>query len=45
MGGNAVAGYRQHFDIEGEFGVVVRGIGTAVTIEAQSKAMNHPRQP
>lgn len=31
-GGNAVIGYRQCFDLEGEYGIVVRGIGTAVTL-------------
>ena len=24
--------YQQHFDLEGESGIVVRGIGTAVTV-------------
>ncbi|KFD53290.1 hypothetical protein M513_05771 [Trichuris suis] len=33
MGGNAVIGYRQYFDFEGESGVVIRGNGTAVTLE------------
>ncbi|XP_013077803.2 C2 domain-containing protein 5-like isoform X1 [Biomphalaria glabrata] len=32
MGGNAVLGYFQNFDLEGESGVVVRGIGTAVAL-------------
>ena len=32
LGGNAVTGYRQCFDLEGETGIVVRGIGTAVTL-------------
>jgi len=32
LGGNAVIGYRQNFDLEGESGIVVRGIGTAVTL-------------
>ncbi|PFX32665.1 C2 domain-containing protein 5 [Stylophora pistillata] len=31
-GGNTVIGYRQCFDLEGEYGIVVRGIGTAVTL-------------
>ncbi|XP_037070416.1 C2 domain-containing protein 5-like [Pollicipes pollicipes] len=31
-GGNAVIGYRQCFDLEGETGIVVRGIGTAVSM-------------
>lgn len=30
LGGNAVIGYRQCFDLEGESGIVARGIGTAV---------------
>nr|XP_018904193.1 PREDICTED: C2 domain-containing protein 5 [Bemisia tabaci] len=32
MGGNAVIGYIQCFDLEGESGIVVRGIGTVVTL-------------
>ncbi|XP_066247482.1 C2 domain-containing protein 5 [Euwallacea similis] len=32
LGGNAVIGYRQSFDFEGESGIVARGIGTAVTL-------------
>ena len=28
LGGNAVIGYRQCFDLEGSFGVVVRAIGS-----------------
>ena len=32
LGGNAVIGYRQNFDLEGESGIVVRGIGTVVTL-------------
>ncbi|XP_077965971.1 C2 domain-containing protein 5-like [Styela clava] len=44
MGGNTVVGYHQHFDIEGEFGVVVRGFGTAVTLETQSR-LNPPPLP
>jgi len=32
LGANAVIGYRQLFDIEGESGIAVRGIGTAVTL-------------
>ncbi len=32
MGGNAVIGYRQRFDLEGESGIVVRGIGTCVRL-------------
>lgn len=36
LGGNAVIGYQQHFDLEGESGIVVRGIGTAVIINQVS---------
>uniref|UniRef100_A0A3B5QBH7 C2 domain-containing protein 5 n=1 Tax=Xiphophorus maculatus TaxID=8083 RepID=A0A3B5QBH7_XIPMA len=36
MGGNAVVGYLQCFDLEGESGLVVRAIGTACTLEKQS---------
>lgn len=32
LGGNAVIGYNQCFDLEGESGIVARGIGTAVTL-------------
>lgn len=32
MGGNAVVGYRQQFDIEGDSGLVARAIGTVVTL-------------
>ncbi|XP_064634229.1 C2 domain-containing protein 5-like isoform X3 [Lineus longissimus] len=32
MGGNAVIGYRQCFDLEGESGIVVRAIGTSVVL-------------
>lgn len=32
LGGNAVIGYSQCFDLERECGVVVRGTGTAVTL-------------
>ncbi|XP_064482437.1 C2 domain-containing protein 5-like isoform X3 [Ornithodoros turicata] len=32
LGGNAVLGYMQCFDLEGESGVVVRGIGTAAIL-------------
>ncbi|KRY78194.1 C2 domain-containing protein 5 [Trichinella pseudospiralis] len=33
MGGNAVIGYTQYFDFEGELGIVIRGNGTVVTLE------------
>ncbi len=46
LGGNAVVGYQQKFDVEGDTGIVVRGIGTAmylVKIEnAQSPTSNEP---
>ncbi|KAK3095112.1 hypothetical protein FSP39_010454 [Pinctada imbricata] len=32
LGGNSVIGYFQCFDLEGESGIVVRGIGTAVNL-------------
>ncbi|EDO47590.1 predicted protein [Nematostella vectensis] len=32
LGGNAVVGYHQCFDLEGEYGIVVRGIGTSVLL-------------
>lgn len=32
IGANAVIGYSQSFDLEGDVGVVARGIGTAVTL-------------
>ena len=37
LGGNAVTGYRQCFDLEGETGIVVRGIGTAVDMNKQTR--------
>jgi hypothetical protein len=36
LGGNTILSYQQHFDLEGESGVVVRGIGTAVTVSRVS---------
>lgn len=38
MGGNAVVGYRQDFDLEGETGMVARGIGTVVSLVDASAA-------
>jgi hypothetical protein len=35
LGANAVLGYKQYFDMEGDTGIVVRGIGTAVTLVKQ----------
>lgn len=40
--GNAVIGYWQCFDMEGESGVVVRGIGTAATLK-KSAALSPPK--
>lgn len=39
MGGNAVLGYRQHFDLEGEGGggIVARGYGTACFFQPKSQ--------
>ncbi|CAL8296610.1 unnamed protein product [Boreogadus saida] len=47
MGGNAVVGYLQCFDLEGESGIVVRAIGTACTLDklsagANANAHTHP---
>lgn len=46
-GGNAVIGYRQCFDLEGEYGIVVRGIGTAVTLAnvLAAPSSSHPSTP
>ena len=37
MGCNAVLGYKQHFDIEGDSGVVSRGYGTACRIKERAE--------
>uniref|UniRef100_A0A8C7S9W6 C2 calcium dependent domain containing 5 n=1 Tax=Oncorhynchus mykiss TaxID=8022 RepID=A0A8C7S9W6_ONCMY len=47
MGGNAVVGYLQCFDLEGESGLVVRAIGTACTLDklipgSASNTNTHP---
>ncbi|XP_059058708.1 uncharacterized protein LOC131852097 [Achroia grisella] len=45
LGANAVVGYQQDFDLEGEAGVVARAIGTAVSITplpTPSQPMNIP---
>lgn len=42
LGGNAVLGYQQYFDIEGDTGIVVRGIGTAVKLEAETSGAPIP---
>ena len=33
MNGNAVLGYQQHFDIEGDSGIVGRAFGTAAKVD------------
>lgn len=40
LGGNAVIGYLQNFDLEGESGIVARGIGTAVTLVKMQELPN-----
>ncbi|KAK0170071.1 hypothetical protein PV328_010676 [Microctonus aethiopoides] len=42
LGGNAVIGYIQTFDLEGESGIVARGIGTAVTLVRLLDTYNLP---
>uniref|UniRef100_A0A3P9LPC8 C2 domain-containing protein 5 n=1 Tax=Oryzias latipes TaxID=8090 RepID=A0A3P9LPC8_ORYLA len=45
MGGNAVVGYLQCFDLEGESGLVVRAIGTACTLEKLSSGSGTHTHP
>jgi len=45
MGGNAAIGYQQAFDLEGESGIVVRGIATAVRITKISTLNAHAALP
>ncbi|XP_074661016.1 C2 domain-containing protein 5-like isoform X2 [Tubulanus polymorphus] len=46
LGGNAVIGYRQCFDLEGESGIVVRGIGTAVHMTKSTQLLSpHSSSP
>lgn len=42
LGANAVIGYAQCFDLEGDVGVVGRGIGTAVTLVKNHEAVQPP---
>ncbi|CAG2224987.1 C2 domain-containing protein 5 [Mytilus edulis] len=42
LGGNAIIGYYQCFDLEGESGIVARGIGTVVNI---AKILQQPPSP
>lgn len=45
LGANAVTGFKFCFDLEGDVGVVARGIGTAVslvkTVETQSTSQDN----
>ncbi|XP_074605454.1 C2 domain-containing protein 5 isoform X2 [Brevipalpus obovatus] len=44
LGGNSVVGYQQYFDLEGESGIVVRGIGTAVVLtRLENPSRQHSR--
>uniref|UniRef100_A0A8C2K375 C2 domain-containing protein 5 n=1 Tax=Cyprinus carpio TaxID=7962 RepID=A0A8C2K375_CYPCA len=45
MGGNAVVGYLQCFDLEGESGLVVRAIGTACTLEKMMSPISPQAAP
>ncbi|CAH1255794.1 unnamed protein product [Diabrotica balteata] len=45
LGGNAVIGYKQSYDLEGESGIVARGIGTAITLMVSSTNSNGPILP
>lgn len=42
LGANAVIGYTQCFDLEGDVGVVGRGIGTAVTLVKNQEVIQSP---
>ncbi|XP_055305715.1 C2 domain-containing protein 5 isoform X2 [Sitodiplosis mosellana] len=42
LGANAVIGYTQCFDLEGDVGVVARGIGTAVTLIKIQEQIQQP---
>ncbi|KAI0209355.1 hypothetical protein LSAT2_005961 [Lamellibrachia satsuma] len=42
LGGNSVIGYQQYFDLEGESGIVVRAIGTAVKLTRLSQPLSSP---
>eukprot|EP00127_Corallochytrium_limacisporum_P004417 Clim_evm25s161 gene=Clim_evmTU25s161 len=45
LGGNAMVGYRQSFDIEGEYGLVARAIGTAVIFDTVVVTRNPALRP
>lgn len=42
MSGNCVLGYIQNFDLEGEHGIVVRGIGTVAFIYKSNSSSSAP---
>lgn len=42
LGANAVIGYVQCFDLEGDVGVVARGTGTAVTLVKINESITQP---
>jgi C2 domain len=43
MGGNAVLGYHQNFDVEGDSGIVARTYGTCVLLERKQRNVQIPR--
>lgn len=43
MGGNAVLGYHQNFDVEGDSGIVARTYGTCVLLERSSEKADSER--
>mmetsp|Transcript_20579 Transcript_20579/g.31165 ORF Transcript_20579/g.31165 Transcript_20579/m.31165 type:complete len:1455 (-) Transcript_20579:42-4406(-) len=45
MGGNAVLGYQQNFDVEGDSGLVARTYGTCVLLERKRKILGNPVFP
>lgn len=46
LGGNAVLGYQQNYDLEGESGIVLRCIGTAVTLVKDAvRSHSNPNSP
>lgn len=42
LGGNAVVGYRQQFDVEGDSGLVARAIGTVVSLADRADGIPLP---
>jgi hypothetical protein len=45
MGGNAVLGYHQNFDVEGDSGIVARTYGTCVYLERKRSIFDHISGP